>query len=174
MDQVGRVLDAVEDNGLSESTVIMFVGDHGYQMGEHSEWLKNNNFEISHRAPMLLHVPGVIDQVGGDLYPHPSPPSSRCPRPGHGGGQPRGVCGHPAHPGGGRGAARPRALPRVLPQRVHLQVVLSSTLQCCRSEETVCREGMSLLGLYNGDDWKDAIFWQQPVRYNTDSYYQGR
>lgn len=66
--QVGRVLDAVEDNGLSESTVIMFVGDHGYQMGEHSEWLKNNNFEISHRAPMLLHVPGVIDQVGGDLY----------------------------------------------------------------------------------------------------------
>ena len=67
MDQVGRVLDAVEDNGLSESTVIMFVGDHGYQMGEHSEWLKNNNFEISHRAPMLLHVPGVIDQVGCDL-----------------------------------------------------------------------------------------------------------
>ena len=59
----GAVLDAVEDNGLSESTVIMFVGDHGYQMGEHSEWLKNNNFEISHRAPMLLHVPGVIDQV---------------------------------------------------------------------------------------------------------------
>ena len=73
MDQVGRVLDAVEDNGLSESTVIMFVGDHGYQMGEHSEWLKNNNFEISHRAPMLLHVPGVIDQVGGDLYPHLHP-----------------------------------------------------------------------------------------------------
>ena len=32
MDQVGRVLDAVEDNGLSESTVIMFVGDHGYQV----------------------------------------------------------------------------------------------------------------------------------------------
>ena len=47
-------------------------------------------------------------------------------------------------------------------------------LQCCRSMETLCREGMSLLGLYNGDDWKDAIFWQQPVRYNTDSYYQGR
>ena len=75
------MLDAVEDNGLSESTVIMFVGDHGYQMGEHSEWLKNNNFEISHRAPMLLHVPGVIDQVGGDIHPQPSPLTLSPPRP---------------------------------------------------------------------------------------------
>ena len=75
--QVGRVLDAVEDNGLSESTVIMFVGDHGYQMGEHSEWLKNNNFEISHRAPMLLHVPGLIDQVGCDRHPTLTAPPPR-------------------------------------------------------------------------------------------------
>ena len=117
------MLDAVEDNGLSESTVIMFVGDHGYQMGEHSEWLKNNNFEISHRAPMLLHVPGVIDQVGGDLYPHPS----RCPRPGHGGGQPRGVCGHPAHPGGCCRPAPAGPLPRVQQEHIHLQVQRVST-----------------------------------------------
>ena len=31
--QVGRVLGAVEDAGLAESTVVMFVGDHGYQVG---------------------------------------------------------------------------------------------------------------------------------------------
>ena len=31
--QVGRVLGAVEDAGLGESTVVMFVGDHGYQVG---------------------------------------------------------------------------------------------------------------------------------------------
>ena len=32
-------------------------------MGEHTEWMKYNNFEISHKAPMLLHVPGTIDKV---------------------------------------------------------------------------------------------------------------
>ena len=31
-------------------------------MGEHSEYDKYTNFEVAHRAPMMLHVPGVIDQ----------------------------------------------------------------------------------------------------------------
>ena len=73
------MLGAVEDAGLGESTVVMFVGDHGYQvgylgtrhpvigvplqMGEHTEWMKYNNFEISHKAPMMLHVPGLIEEV---------------------------------------------------------------------------------------------------------------
>ena len=33
------------------------------QMGEHTEWMKYNNFEISHKAPMMLHVPGLIEEV---------------------------------------------------------------------------------------------------------------
>ena len=33
------------------------------QLGEHAEWMKYNNFEISHKAPMMLHVPGLIEEV---------------------------------------------------------------------------------------------------------------
>jgi len=59
---VGRVVDGLEDAGVADHTVIMFVGDHGLQMGEHSAWDKYTNFEIAHRAPMMIHVPGVIEQ----------------------------------------------------------------------------------------------------------------
>ena len=45
-----RVLAALEELGLAESTVIMFWGDHGWQLGEHSEWCKHTNFEV----PSLL------------------------------------------------------------------------------------------------------------------------
>ena len=32
-------------------------------MGEHSAWDKYTNFDLAHRAPMMLHVPGVIEEV---------------------------------------------------------------------------------------------------------------
>lgn len=44
--QVGRVVKAVEDAGLADNTVIMFIGDHGLHMGEHSEYDKYTNFEV--------------------------------------------------------------------------------------------------------------------------------
>ena len=37
------------------------------QLGEHAEWDKYTNFEIAHRAPMMLHVPGLIEEVGSSL-----------------------------------------------------------------------------------------------------------
>ena len=56
--QVGRLLDELEVLGLSENTIVVFFGDHGYQLGEHAEWMKWNNFDITARVPLLLHVPG--------------------------------------------------------------------------------------------------------------------
>ena len=32
-------------------------------MGEQAEWAKYTSYEIAHRAPMMLHLPGVIDQA---------------------------------------------------------------------------------------------------------------
>merc|ERR1711971_1254251 len=57
--QIGRVLRELNELGLAENTVVLFVGDHGLQLGEHADWDKQTNFEIAHRAPFMIRVPGV-------------------------------------------------------------------------------------------------------------------
>ncbi|XP_060581910.1 iduronate 2-sulfatase-like [Ruditapes philippinarum] len=59
---VGSVLAELENLGLANNTIVSFWGDHGYQLGEHGEWTKHTNFELSVHAPMMLHVPGLTDK----------------------------------------------------------------------------------------------------------------
>ncbi|MFN7736419.1 MAG: sulfatase-like hydrolase/transferase [Pirellula sp.] len=56
--QIGRVLDALEREGLSENTIVVLWGDHGWQLGDHGLWHKHTNFEVATRAPLLISVPG--------------------------------------------------------------------------------------------------------------------
>ena len=55
--QVGRLLDALDAEGLANNTVIVLWGDHGYQLGDHGLWHKHTNFEYATRAPLLVSVP---------------------------------------------------------------------------------------------------------------------
>ena len=55
------MLDVLEDLGLADSTIVAFWGDHGWQLGEHSEWCKHTNFEVAAHAPLMLRVPGLTD-----------------------------------------------------------------------------------------------------------------
>jgi len=56
----GLVLDALEENGLASNTLVVFLGDHGYFMGEHGSWgHKHSNYETATRSPLLVRAPGM-------------------------------------------------------------------------------------------------------------------
>jgi arylsulfatase A-like enzyme len=56
--QLGRVLDELERLGLSERTVVVLWGDHGWKLGEHGAWCKHSNLENDTRAPLICRAPG--------------------------------------------------------------------------------------------------------------------
>ena len=58
-EQVGRILNAIEGYGIKNDTVVIFHGDHGWQLGEHGEWRKNTNFELGTRVPLIVSVPDL-------------------------------------------------------------------------------------------------------------------
>ena len=58
-EQVGRVLDALKDNGLAKDTIVIYTADHGLAMGSHGLLGKQNIYEQSMRCPLILRGPGV-------------------------------------------------------------------------------------------------------------------
>lgn len=74
--QVGRVLDRLRETGLDENTLVVFLSDHGYHLGEHGHWQKQTLFDEATRVPLIIRPPtGVsagsisapVELV--DLYP---------------------------------------------------------------------------------------------------------
>ncbi|XP_066504861.1 iduronate 2-sulfatase isoform X2 [Hoplias malabaricus] len=57
--QVGKILQALDDLGLSKKTIVVFTSDHGWSLGEHGEWAKYSNFDVATRVPLIMYKPGV-------------------------------------------------------------------------------------------------------------------
>lgn len=76
--QVGRLLDALDRLGIRDETIVVFVSDHGYNLGEHDCWSKVSLWEGSVRIPLIISHPGSTAKHGStcetiaeliDLYP---------------------------------------------------------------------------------------------------------
>ena len=56
-DQIGRFLSKLKELDLYNDAIIIFVGDHGWQLGEHNLWAKHCNFQTSLKVPLLIKYP---------------------------------------------------------------------------------------------------------------------
>lgn len=68
--QIARVLQALEESGEREDTVIVFTSDHGIACGRHGLMGKQNLYEHSWRVPMIVSGPGVkrSHRAPGNVY----------------------------------------------------------------------------------------------------------
>ncbi len=58
---VGRVIKYLEERGLEENTLLVYMGDNGFQFGEHGLIDKRTAYEASVRVPLLMYFPGTIE-----------------------------------------------------------------------------------------------------------------
>ena len=60
--QIGRLLDALEEEGLADNTIVVLWSDHGWKLGEYRGWGKMTNYEIDARVPMIISARGMRAQ----------------------------------------------------------------------------------------------------------------
>lgn len=59
--QVGMIMDALKESELEENTIVLFVSDHGFLMGEHNYWGKTNLYEKGLQVPLIVSWNNHID-----------------------------------------------------------------------------------------------------------------
>jgi iduronate 2-sulfatase len=75
--QIGRLTEALERIGLSDSTLIVLWSDHGFLLGEHGQWQKQLLFDPSPHTPLVIYDPAAKGNGAAcdrpvellDLYP---------------------------------------------------------------------------------------------------------
>ena len=74
--QMGKVIQALKDEGLYDNTIIVVWGDHGYHLTDHGKWRKNTGYNISLRSPLIIKTPHskepkVVEEIAQniDIYP---------------------------------------------------------------------------------------------------------
>lgn len=55
--QLGRLLDTLDQTGLSKNTIVVLWGDHGWHLSEKGMWAKGTLFEVSARGPVIIADP---------------------------------------------------------------------------------------------------------------------
>lgn len=74
--QVGKLIQQLKNLKLEKNTIIVFWGDHGFQLGDHGMWGKHTNLEQASIVPLIIKVPGQksaikVNSTAGliDIFP---------------------------------------------------------------------------------------------------------
>lgn len=57
--QIGKLLAALDEMKLSENTIVVLWGDHGWNLGDHTLWCKHSCYESSLHIPLIVRAPGI-------------------------------------------------------------------------------------------------------------------
>ncbi|MEQ9307454.1 MAG: sulfatase [Marinoscillum sp.] len=60
-DNVGRVLDYLEESGLAENTIVVYTSDQGFYLGEHGWFDKRFIYDESFKTPLIVRWPGKVE-----------------------------------------------------------------------------------------------------------------
>jgi choline-sulfatase len=56
---IGRVLDALDRSGHADDTIVVYLADHGYLLGQHGRFEKHSGYDPAIRVPLIIRAPGV-------------------------------------------------------------------------------------------------------------------
>jgi iduronate 2-sulfatase len=57
--QIGRMIQALEEVGIRDNTIIILWSDHGFHLGDMGIWCKATNYEIATRVPLMIWTPDM-------------------------------------------------------------------------------------------------------------------
>ncbi|ANY19333.1 Choline-sulfatase [Tsuneonella dongtanensis] len=71
---VGKILDSLERSGRAKDTIVVLLGDHGFQVGQKDRWEKFTLWDLGGHTTLVMRLPGESGVVGKpvsflDLYP---------------------------------------------------------------------------------------------------------
>ncbi len=161
---VGRIREALAENGLTENTHIVFFSDHGDMHGSHGQFRKTSPWEESIRIPFIVggHIPRYANRAGASMRPSTTWTSRRR----------RWACAASTCPLDGRAPTTPGIASATgrscdAPDSAYLQLVVPT-----RHGDSVDRPWR---GVITRDGWKYVVLEGQPwlmFNLNEDPYEQ--
>jgi iduronate 2-sulfatase len=64
---VGNILAELEALNLAENTIVVLWGDHGWSLGEHTQWAKHSSFNVTNQIPLIIKTPDMSAESRGSM-----------------------------------------------------------------------------------------------------------